>query len=48
MRNSHLAFFALAIAFITIGLSSQRTFLWIGVAFLVIFGLRVIRGNSRC
>ena len=40
MRNAAMVFLILAIAFITIGLSGRRTFLFIGVAFLVVALLR--------
>ena len=36
MRRSYLGFFAIGIAFIGIGLSSQRSFLYIGLVFLII------------
>ena len=40
MRNTAMVFLILAIAFIAIGLSGRRTFLFIGVAFLVVTFLR--------
>ena len=46
MRRIWLVFFALAIAFITIGLSGQRTFLYVGLAFMVIAILRLARRGS--
>jgi hypothetical protein len=39
------AFFALAIAFIAIGLSGQRTFIYIGIVFLVVALLRLRRSH---
>jgi hypothetical protein len=42
-----MAFFALAIAFIGIGISGQRTFLYVGTAFLVIAVLRLVRSSPR-
>ena len=42
-----MAFFALAIAFIGIGISGQRMFLYIGIAFLVIAVLRLMRSSAR-
>lgn len=36
MRNAAIAFLVLGIAFIAIGLSGQRTFIYIGIAFLVV------------
>ena len=47
MRTASMAFFALAIAFIGIGISGQRTFLYVGIAFLVIAVLRLIRSSTR-
>jgi hypothetical protein len=46
MRRLWLVFFALAVAFITIGLSGQRNFLYAGIAFLVIALLRLARGRG--
>lgn len=42
MHRVWLVFFALAVAFITIGFSGQRTFIYIGIAFLVIALFRLI------
>jgi hypothetical protein len=42
MRNAALIFLILAIAFIVIGISGQKTFLWIGMAFLVVATLRFL------
>jgi len=36
MRRSYLAFFSMGVAFIGIGLSTQRSFLYIGLVFLII------------
>jgi len=36
MRYAPYPFFALAIAFIAIGASGQRTFIYVGVVFLVL------------
>jgi len=36
MRWSYLGFFTIGIAFIGIGLSTQRSFLYIGLVFLII------------
>jgi hypothetical protein len=43
MRTLSMAFFSIAIAFITIGISGQRTFLYIGIAFFVLAVLRLMR-----
>lgn len=40
MRNAHFAFLTLGIAFIAIGLSGQRAFIYIGLVFLIIAFLR--------
>ncbi|MGI8734232.1 MAG: hypothetical protein ACR2LM_13150 [Pyrinomonadaceae bacterium] len=40
MRNVHFVFLVLAIAFLAIGLSGQRTFIYVGIAFLVVALLR--------
>lgn len=36
MRYAPFPFFALAIAFIAIGATGQRTFIYVGIAFLVL------------
>ena len=45
MRNFAMVFLILAIAFIAIGLSGRRTFIFVGVAFLVVALLRWRRGR---
>ena len=45
MRHVPMVFLVLAIAFITIGLSGRRTFIFVGVAFLVVALLRWRRGR---
>lgn len=45
MRNVALVFLVLAIAFITIGLSGRRTFIFVGIAFLVVALLRWLRAR---
>lgn len=45
MRNAAMVFLILAIAFITIGLSGRRTFIFVGIAFLVVALLRWRRGR---
>jgi hypothetical protein len=45
MRNVALVFLILAIAFITIGLSGRRTFIFVGIAFLVVALLRWLRAR---
>jgi hypothetical protein len=42
MRNIAYVFLVLAIAFIAIGISGQRTFIFIGLAFLVVAMLRFL------
>jgi hypothetical protein len=42
MRNIALVFLVLAIAFIAIGISGQRTFLFVGLAFLAVAMLRFL------
>ena len=46
MPNSSIAFFAIAIAFIAIGISGQRAFIYVGIVFLVIALLRWRRRRS--
>ena len=45
MRNAAMVFLVLAIAFIALGLSGRRTFLFVGMAFLVVALLRWRRGR---
>ena len=45
MRNVALVFLVLAIAFITIGLCGRRTFIFVGIAFLVVALLRWLRAR---
>ena len=45
MRNAVMVFLILAIAFITIGLSGRRSFIFVGIAFLVVALLRWRRGS---
>lgn len=42
MRNIALVFLVLAIAFIALGISGQQTFLFVGLAFLVVEILRFL------
>jgi hypothetical protein len=46
MPNSSIAFLALAVAFIAIGISGQHAFTYVGVVFLVIALLRWRRSRS--
>jgi hypothetical protein len=39
-----MVFFSIGIAFVCIGLTSQRTFLFIGIAFIVLAIARLVRG----
>ena len=43
MHRVWLVFFSLAVAFITIGLTSQRTFLYVGLGFLFVAIYRLAR-----
>ena len=45
MHRAAMVFFILAIAFIAIGASGRRTFLFVGIAFLVVALLRWRRGR---
>jgi hypothetical protein len=47
MRNLAVVFLVLAIAFIAIGLSGQRTFVYIGIAFLAVAFLRWLPRRPR-
>lgn len=44
MRNAAMVFLVLAIAFIAVGISGRRAFLFVGIAFLVVALLRWRRG----
>lgn len=46
MQKAPYAFIALGIAFIAIGVASQRAFLYIGIAFLVIAFIGLFRSRS--
>lgn len=45
MRNVAVVFLILAIAFLAIGLSGRRTFIFVGLAFLVVALLRWFRAR---
>lgn len=45
MRRVAMVFLILAIAFIAIGLSGRRTFIFVGIAFLVVALLRWRRAH---
>jgi hypothetical protein len=47
MRNFAYVFLVLAIAFIAIGISGQRTFIFVGLAFLVVAMLRFLPRRRR-
>lgn len=47
MRIASMLFFSLAIAFIGIGITGQRTCLYIGIAFLVLAVLRLVRAAKQ-
>jgi hypothetical protein len=42
MRNVAMVFLVLGVAFIAIGLSGQRTFIYVGIAFLAVALLRFL------
>jgi hypothetical protein len=47
MRNIAYVFLVLAIAFIALGISGQRTFLFVGLAFLIVAMLRFLPRRPR-
>jgi hypothetical protein len=47
MRIASMAFFALSIAFIGIGITGQRTFLYVGFAFLALAIARLVRVSAK-
>lgn len=47
MRNFGSLFLVLAIAFIAIGISGQKTFIFVGMAFLVVAILRFLPRRRR-
>ena len=47
MRNIAFVFLVLAIAFIALGISGNRTFLYIGIAFLFVGFLRLLPRRRR-
>jgi hypothetical protein len=47
MRYAGFAFIAIGIAFIGLGASGQRTFFFVGIAFLVIGFLQLLRTRRR-
>ena len=47
MRNIAYPFLVLAIAFIAIGITGRRTFLFVGLAFLVVAMLRFLPRRPR-
>ena len=46
MRNAHIAFLVIGIAFLAIGIAGQKTFIPIGIVFLVLAALRLLRRRS--
>jgi len=48
MRRAFMPFIALATAFIGIGISGQRVFLYIGIALLVFALYRYFRRDEAC
>ena len=47
MRNIGFVFLVLALAFIALGISGNRTFLFVGIAFLVVGFLRLLPRRRR-
>jgi hypothetical protein len=47
MRVVSLAFFAIAVALFGIGLSGQRTFLYVGIVILILAILQLVRNSKR-
>jgi len=47
MRTISMVFFSIAIAFITIGLTANRTFLYVGIAFMVLAVARLVRATKQ-
>ena len=47
MRNIGYVFLVLAIAFIALGISGNRTFLFVGIAFLFVGFLRLLPRRRR-
>ena len=47
MRTISMVFFSIAIAFLAIGISGQRTFLYIGIAFMVLAIARFVRAAKQ-
>jgi hypothetical protein len=47
MRVASLAFFAIAIAFFGVGISGQRTFLYVGIVFLALAIVQLKRTSRR-
>ncbi len=45
MRNGYFAFLALGIAFIAIGIGGQKTFIPIGIVFMVVAALGLRRSR---
>jgi hypothetical protein len=47
MRTISMVFFSIAIAFICIGLTANRTFLYVGLAFMVLAVARLVRATKQ-
>jgi hypothetical protein len=47
MRKAAFPFVAIAIAFIAIGISGQRTFIYVGAVFLVVAILGLVRNLAK-
>lgn len=46
MRNAHLGFLIIGIAFLAIGIAGQKAFIPIGIVFLVVAALRLRRRHG--
>lgn len=47
MRTISMVLFSIAVAFICIGLTANRTFLYVGVAFMVMAIARLVRASKQ-
>ena len=47
MRTIAMIFFSIGIAFVCIGLTANRVFLYVGLAFLILAIARLVRSSKR-